>query len=75
MVREAERCAGCGTRPAEWDPERGGHPQAYVASGRMCPGCFALDAGSKQWEGAAGIHPELKPNLKTREGGAPNGRA
>lgn len=69
MLREAERCPNCGTRPAEWDPAKGGHKDAYAATGRMCMGCFHLDAGHKQWDDKAGVHPVLIP----RRGGTANG--
>jgi hypothetical protein len=38
---EAETCS-CGTRLEEWDRDKGGHPAAYVATVRECPGCAAL---------------------------------
>ena len=38
-VRRRSACSSCGTRPEEWDPARGGHPQAYKATARRCPGC------------------------------------
>jgi hypothetical protein len=37
----ADTCT-CGTRLEEWDPERGGHPAAYVATVRDCKGCAAI---------------------------------
>jgi hypothetical protein len=41
-IHERESCGGCGTHPAVWDPARGGHPQALIASTYTCPGCKAL---------------------------------
>jgi len=32
-------CAGCGTRPAEWDEEAGGDEDAYTALTHRCIGC------------------------------------
>lgn len=40
---KAERCSGCGTHPDEWDPEKGGHRQAYQAVESRCPGCAAIE--------------------------------
>ncbi len=38
----------CGTRPEEWDPDRGGHEHAYMAEIRACRGCETLASGQKQ---------------------------
>lgn len=38
-LHELERCPSCGTRPEEWDPERGGDRNAYVGEARHCRGC------------------------------------
>lgn len=70
MLREAERCPGCGTRPAEWDPNRGGHPAAYTAGGRVCPGCFNVETAREKWQNQAGVHVVLNP----RRGGAADAR-
>lgn len=40
-VRQREACPSCGTRPDEWDPEKGGRRLAYVARKRRCLGCAA----------------------------------
>lgn len=40
--QQAETCT-CGTRLEEWDREAGGHPAAYVATVRECPGCAAIE--------------------------------
>lgn len=34
-----EACPGCGTRPDEWDPKRGGDAGAYEPAVHTCPGC------------------------------------
>jgi hypothetical protein len=39
-------CKGCGTHPDEWDPARGGHPRAFVATVHTCPGCGAVESQS-----------------------------
>lgn len=39
---QARVCRGCGTRPEEWDPKRGGDRFAYVGQKRYCPGCEVL---------------------------------
>lgn len=41
-------CAQCGTREAEWDPDLGGDPYAYVASGRKCFGCEEIQREQKE---------------------------
>lgn len=38
-IRQQEACPSCGTRPDEWDPERGGHRHAYIARKKRCYGC------------------------------------
>ena len=35
-------CAGCGTRPAEWDEKAGGDEDAYTALTHRCIGCQLL---------------------------------
>lgn len=44
QARQRATCKQCGTRDEEWDPERGGHPSAFVATHHRCPGCAALEA-------------------------------
>ncbi len=36
---KASVCQGCGTRAAEWEPEKGGDKHAYAAATSTCPGC------------------------------------
>lgn len=36
---ERSICKGCGTRPDEWDPAKGGDRHAYRADVIVCPGC------------------------------------
>lgn len=38
-LRRRRECPTCHTRPEEWDPAQGGHPQAYKPVARRCPGC------------------------------------
>lgn len=33
----------CGTHPDDWDPEKGGHPNAWVAGEHHCKGCQRLE--------------------------------
>lgn len=40
-IHERERHT-CGTRPDDWDPERGGDIHAYTAELRVCDGCQRL---------------------------------
>lgn len=46
-LRDRQTCAQCGTRPDEWDPDRGGHRRAYLAQIDVCRGCQAIDQRSK----------------------------
>jgi hypothetical protein len=39
LARTAATCQGCGTRHEEWDPEDGGHPDAYIGALTHCRGC------------------------------------
>lgn len=40
-------CGRCGTRRDEWDPERGGDRNAYVADVTRCSGCEVLDQAQR----------------------------
>lgn len=42
-MRGKETCKSCGTRPAEWDPKRGGDMHAYSAELGHCRGCAAIE--------------------------------
>lgn len=63
-VRQKESCPSCGTRRDEWNPDKGGHERAYVATARRCRGCAAI--ANHQAELPEGIGPGvqivLKPN-------------
>lgn len=41
---EKQACNTCGTRPEEWDPERGGNRHAYSAALGHCRGCQELES-------------------------------
>lgn len=41
-VRKQQACPHCGTRPEEWDPDKGGHRRAYLAEVQVCRGCQAI---------------------------------
>ena len=43
LDREKRTCGGCGTRPEEWDPKRGGSRTAYEFVPSVCPGCEAKE--------------------------------
>ena len=36
-------CPDCGTRPDEWDPDKGGHRRAYRAVITDCEGCIVIE--------------------------------
>lgn len=52
-------CSRCGTRPEEWDPDRGGRRDAYVFVPSICPGCEPMERtqdvlGGEEWKGQRG---------------------
>lgn len=56
---DRQTCRGCGTRTEEWNPEHGGHRQAYDFDVVVCPGCEKkqhADAvmNSDEWKGQRG---------------------
>lgn len=60
---KAAACPGCGTREDEWDPKRGGHRFAFVASTHRCPGCELKEMERDQIpENTKGIKIGLIPN-------------
>jgi len=63
-MRRMSTHAACGTRPEEWEPERGGSETAYAADVRGCRGCevvaAAQDAIPK--DAPAGAHVVLVRN-------------
>lgn len=42
-IRERQTCQGCGTRPDEWDPDKGGHRAAYFPQITVCQGCIGIE--------------------------------
>ena len=67
-IYERERCPSCGTRPDEWDPAKGGHDHAYVATLHTCWGCVALAEKQKVIKEAdqASVRPRLERNPDAR---------
>lgn len=61
LVRERRTCRGCGTRPEEWDPARGGRADAYRPESRQCPGCARVSVLSKGLPDTGGHHVVLIP--------------
>ncbi len=68
--RTAQCLGGCGTELADWDPERGGHPEAFIAGTRTCPGCRVIAeendnlrarAEAVGVHSLAGVHVILRP--------------
>lgn len=59
MLREAEKCPSCGTRPAEWDPAQGGQMQPYIAVQHRCWGCVTTASAQDQLD-------EDEPGLSIR---------
>jgi hypothetical protein len=44
----AKRVCKCGTRPEEWDPEKGGSRDAYKAELGHCQGCAEIQMAQKR---------------------------
>lgn len=42
-LRQREACPSCGTRPDEWNPDKGGHRFVYEPKIRQCAGCVELE--------------------------------
>jgi hypothetical protein len=47
-LRKRSACSSCGTRPEEWDPERGGNRHAYSAVLGHCRGCQQIESQREQ---------------------------
>lgn len=47
-IHKREACPSCGTRPDEWDPDKGGHDHAYLAQLQQCPGCATKAPADKK---------------------------
>ncbi|HEY9354609.1 MAG TPA: hypothetical protein VIP28_15210 [Nocardioides sp.] len=69
-IHKRQRCPSCGTRPDEWDPEKGGRPDAYRAVVHRCPGCAALEAKREDMEKNPEAYPSrgASAHLRRREG-------
>lgn len=67
-IREQRTCTGCGTRPEEWDPDRGGSRTAYLPTETACPGCQRI-ADRQAYLAKRHEHPPpgLKVYLKKHE--------
>jgi hypothetical protein len=60
MIRDRQRCPQCGTRPDEWDRDKGGHDFAYNAELHRCWGCRTKAVASRQ--------PSWKAHLERDDG-------
>lgn len=60
-IHELETCPDCGTRPDEWDPDKGGSDTAYRAELHKCWGCNERALAEKKVTEAmgAGVRPVL----------------
>lgn len=47
-IRKKSTCGTCGTRPEEWDPERGGDRHAYSGALGHCRGCQEIESQREQ---------------------------
>lgn len=63
-LRKSETCTQCGTRPQEWDPERGGRRRAYSAEIHQCEGCVVRQRAetAPEMTQARGMHVVLVRN-------------
>lgn len=62
-VRQKTTCAGCGTRPEEWDETQGGDRHAYAAAKYVCAGCEQVQAfqASIKDDKTRGLYVALRP--------------
>lgn len=69
-LREADTCPVCSTRPEEWDPERGGHRQAYFGQIIDCEGCVVIQrtAAAPEMKHGRGHHVVLVRNPEVPRG-------
>lgn len=44
-IEDSRRCKSCGTHPDDWDPEAGGHRDAYLPATEVCQGCAKARTG------------------------------
>ena len=68
LMQQREACPSCGTRPDEWDPEKGGHRRAYIARKRRCYGCEAkqqVEASIDPEKEGRGVHVMLERGKRT----------
>lgn len=63
-LRQAVTCPRCGTRPEEWDPDRGGQRHAYVGEIHRCAGCVVKERteAAPEMDGGRGLHVVLVRN-------------
>ncbi len=59
-LRHRQECPGCGTRPDEWDPSRGGRLDAYTAAPVRCRGCAKKNELTQKNDDPA-LYTVLKP--------------
>ncbi len=65
LAEQSQRCKGCGTRSADWDPKQGGSRTAFVADVSRCLGCEVLDMAKRdlaEEKDTLGIRLGLIPN-------------
>lgn len=75
MVEEASVCQECGTNPADFDPEQGGHRIAFIPDVYTCPGCkvkgdaldSAMDDARKLKQSTRGMKVRLVDRLTFRK--------
>jgi hypothetical protein len=48
LIHKRQACPNCGTRPDEWDEDRGGDMHAYEAQPYHCRGC-EVQAQGEEW--------------------------
>lgn len=70
-VRDRSTCRHCGTRPEEWDENRGGDRRAYYAVERRCLGCEQIQAKSDSLpaDQGRGMYVALTPTPQAQHGG------
>ncbi len=66
--RHYELCQSCGTRHADFDPEQGGHPRAFVATIKGCPGCATIENARERMEKKVGPGDSIGLRRQVTEG-------
>lgn len=48
QIHKRQTCPSCGTHPDDWDPDKGGDLNAWVAGEHHCKGCQRLQVAQER---------------------------